>query len=122
MCSGEIAEAAEILDQEEDWTAYDHLLLFIGASKAGREELARKELGRAMELLSEGSLEERTLSRCLSGKAPREAALRLAMVPAAKAVGLAALSVRFGDRRSRDLARKLNYGLDFQARYLSRVL
>jgi hypothetical protein len=35
---------------------------------------------------------------------------------------LAALAVRRGDRSLRELARKLNYGLDFQAIYLRRFL
>lgn len=121
LLAGDMAQALSSLEAAEN-SPYDHLILYIAMRRANEPELAHKELQTAIEALSEGTMEERSAARCLSGEAPRATILRLALQPDGKAVVLAALVTQSGNARLRALARKLNYGLTFERYYLDRVV
>ncbi len=121
VAAGDIVTALEALESTEA-TAYDHLIVFIAAGRAGERDVAANELQTAVAALSEGSMHERILARCLAGEAPRDITLKLGFQPDAKAIALAALVVQSGDARLRQLGRKLNYQLTFERYYLDRVV
>ena len=121
VAAGDISTALAALEFAEG-TPYDHLIVFIAARRAGERDVAENELQTAISALSEGSMEERILARCLAGEAPRDITLKLGFQPDAKAIALAALAVQSGDARLQQLGRKLNYQLTFERYYLDRVV
>ena len=121
LVAGDIQAALEALADTEI-AAYDHLIVYIAARRAGEPNLAEQELQTAIAALSEGTMDERVLARCLRGDAPRHIMLKLGLQPGMKAIALAALAVESGDARLRQLGRKLNYQLTFERYYLDRVV
>ena len=121
LVAGDIQAALEAL-AETEIAAYDHLIVYIAARRAGEPNLAEQELQAAIAAMSEGTMDERALARCLRGDAPRDIMLKLGVQPGMKAIALAALAVQSGDARLRQLGRKLNYQLTFERYYLDRVV
>ena len=121
VANGDIVAALDALEATES-TAYDRLIVYITARRAGEPNVAEEELQTAIAALSEGTMDERVLARCLGGDAPRDIMLKLGLQPETKAIALAALTVQSGDARLRQLGRKLNYQLIFERYYLDRVV
>ena len=121
LAAGDIHAALEALKDTEG-TVYDHLIVYIAARRASDRDVAESELQTAIAALSEGTMEERILARCLGGNAPQDITLKLGLQPDGKAIALAALVVQSGDARLRQLGKKLNYQLTFERYYLDRVV
>ena len=121
LSSGAYPSAIEALTASGEQTGEDHLLVYLAAARARDRAFAETQLELAVALLSAGGREERKLAQCLLGNESPSAALRLALEPATKVVGLAVIAQRFGDARARRLARKLNYELHFDRHYLDTV-
>ena len=121
VANGDIVAALDALEAKES-TAYDRLIVYIAARRAGEPNLAEDELQTAVAALSEGTMEERILARCLAGDMSPDIMLKLGLQPDTKAIALAALVVQSGDARLRQLGRKLNYQLIFERYYLDRVV
>ncbi len=121
---GAMAEAAEALTESGNLTVENHLLIYLGANKAGETELAEQHLHAAIEQFGQGDQEQRAIARRLAGESPDIDFLRLGLSPASKSICLAALAVRDSKNRRayRELARTLNYQLDFPKLELDRLL
>ena len=125
LAGGAMSAADEALTESGQLTADNHLLIYLGASRAGQADLADRHLRSAIELLGQGLPAQRALAQGLAGEAPAGLDfLRLAFDPSSKAVTLAALALRDPARglAYRRLATKLNFQLGFPRLYLERML
>ncbi len=124
LARGAMRQAEAALTESEAFTTDNHLLIYLGAVRAGDSELAEGHLAAAIELLRQGDREQRALALGLMGEDVGVDFLRFSIDPGSKAITLAALAVGDLKRRGayRRLARRLNFRLGFPRLYLAAML
>lgn len=130
LALGDVEKAARALEGaeewSEDWLHTERLVLYMEATRAGKDEIARSALDGAIVELREISRDHGRAAEILAAETPGtiEDLTALGSPPGELRVLLAAFGTRFPERReeSHDLARKLNYSPDFPFAELKRIL
>ena len=129
MCgylAGDDVKGAEQLLAELKPHSYWHVMLYLCAVKNKKDDVAKRQLTKAIEMLSKGDYEDRCYAGALSGKPkiPLSALLRLRGQPMQKAAML--IVVGLNDPAAHDqcfaLARKLNFDKRFPHLTLAALL
>jgi hypothetical protein len=127
VLNGNLHEASKLLGGEDLAGDYfNHLLLYVSASRKGEAALAQEALIAATRILSEGDRDERNLSIWLNSDQPLSIAeaVQLSAMPPRKRVLLAALGTAHPESRKAlfTAASKMNYSTVFPKMVLDPVL
>ncbi len=114
---GDMEKAETISKTQEPLSQQDHVLLYVGEKRAGREEQAKAHLDAIVESLAKGSYEQRRYGEALkTGEAAdHKELLRFAMEVEEKRILLLAMAYRFPEQQKEylDLACRLFYDKTF---------
>jgi len=116
LAGGDLAVAEKDLEGFAP-KAQDHLLVYLAAMRHKKQDVADRQLKKAIEHLAQGDFTSRAFGQALEGKPPMplEKLIRLRDAPGQKAVLLVALGLR--DAKDREacfaLARQLNFDRRF---------